>query len=296
MTTIIAQAGTLTADRRVVVNQGNAGMIGVKDESKITKLPFCLYAIAGYNFNEDRADKINPLKAEVHKRLALYFGMSYFLPKHLSKTPFYKLIEENELEESYEDFVDSIIIIRRLIGDGLASRMSSTGRALIAASRTTLITTQNKLTMAHDVGSTHTLGTGSTMASILMNHGLSMEEIYSAVRESGSPTGKTFDHYVIADELPEYFPPVTDPDFLATLFVYGREEKGNMSPASKDTRLRMLTEVLATFCSIGELVDGHMRFNAVPKFKFKTEEDFAHPAYVEAASMTKYKPKQENTK
>ena len=212
-------------------------------------------------------------------------------------TPYYKFLEENKLMKPYVAFVDKVIAMRRLIGNSLAADMGQALRNIVAISRTNILTTSFQQSSSHNFNSTQTQGVAGTMANILLHHKYTLEDIYKAIRNSGCPTGDTFDHYDALKEIPDLFPPVSDPNFLANLSIYTRDGlRENMQKKDKENYEKHLTEVIAAFISLGTLRDGKMHFSKKPKFDYNTQEDFEHPAYRKALGFTLYKPKEEMPK
>lgn len=300
MTTIIAQNGKLAADRRKAVNHYKTGIIGVRNESKIVKLPFCLYATMGYDLPSDTVGEENVIKDRVTQQLAVLFALSYFCGKRFYKTPLYRYLKESKIPTA--EFSINVRSLRLIIGKFVSIEMDEAGRGLLAMDGHTTLFMEHGNFNAYNNKEIITAGSGRKVASILIDKGWKLEDIYKAVRTSGAPTGAEFEVYDTRKEFADEFPPIGSLDFLlmfsALIKSYAKNgvAEKNLTPETANNLLLTLTTVIAGFMSIGKLHNGKVIFNKKQKLYYYLPQDADAIAFKLACTITRYKPIQEESK
>lgn len=275
MTTIIAIQGKLVADRRKAVNYFKAGIVGVRDEPKIHKLPFCIYGTTGFELLRNAKDKL--VHQAFEKKLAMIFGLTYFCDAAFLKHP---LVKASGAEEKFvSSFRKRAKALRDIIGHQLADEMESGSKGVIAMGLKDTIIASDREFQVFSNQEPLVLGSGKKAAIILLDHGWSFERIYNALRESGCPTGETFDILDTRTELVDSFPPVTDNNFIYGLInamntAWNSESYSKRNPTPEEHQLEKdkLAELIAIFLSFGKLENGMMVFSKTPIFNFTTPE------------------------
>ena len=269
MTTIIARNGELVADRRKVVNGRRVGIIGVRNEAKIHKLPYCIYGITG--FETDESVGIGRGDYFLKSALATLFALSYICEKNKEKDEM--LLEKTGwTRPDYTRFRIQLAEIRNVIGTQLAKELQEAGQGVIAMGLFNTIHIQNGTYLTIPITDTVVGGCGTTEASILLDNGRSYKEIYHMLRTSGAPTGIEFDVLSVEKDLDKLFPPLSDPGFIRTIGVISRMAIKREKAQGDDVREKEVTyalvEVMATFLMMGRVRDGKWRFFKDPVLKW----------------------------
>lgn len=262
MTTIIAQKKQLVADRRQVVNAVKAGIVGIRNESKIHKLPYCLYGTAGFVINEKVGGYSKTL---FDANLAALCALTYICEKEKQKDTMF-LEQTGWSKKDYTNFQGRIDGMRGVVGLEFARDLTRNSQSIVVMTHyNTMIVSDVFTTALND--EVVVLGSGMEMTHVLLDHGVPYEEIYPALRSSGIPTGSTFEMLTLEKDLPHLFPPLSDYRLHAIISVMvdnklRRQVKNNLLQKETEARARyVLVEDLATLSMLGKVKEKRWYFN-----------------------------------
>lgn len=281
MTTIIARNRELVADRRKVVNYRKAGVVGIRDEPKIYKTPFCLYGISGFEMGEALEDFGMP-KLLMMRRLATLFALSYLVEggdeveKELLKLP-------GATDRLVTDLIDNLKSIRNICGVQVAKELDQVEMGIVAMGPFTTLHMASGEFLAMKNIDTVVLGSGVKMTSILLDHNLSYDEIYPALRRSGMPSGEKYDLLSVEHDLPKAYPPISDPQIMRMVARLWRKSEltelkaKTLTPEQMHTARGALAETLATLLSLGRITKrNRWVWSKKPIFSWKEPEKRKH--------------------
>ena len=298
MTTVIARNKVLVADRRKIVNYRKLDVIGVRNEAKIYKEPFCLYGVAGY----EATPAINGYgmsRELLLRRLAVLFALSYYTESKEKRKLLYGLPGASPI--MIESMVASWGEMRTIMGMQVARELNEFSQSVVAMGQfnTMHFTDGEFLTMPNT--DTVLLGAGARHAVILIDNGYSYDKIYPALRRAGVPTGETYDMFTVEDDLPDLMPPISHPTLVRTIATLMRKairwemKKGMLTPESAIGPRRALAENLATFLSLGNTLRGnYWVFSKKPIWDWTTPQSKKHRHYQLACNFVGIKAEKEN--
>jgi hypothetical protein len=270
MTTIIAQKKQLVADRRQVVNGVKAGIIGVRDEAKIYKLPYCFYGTSGFVVD----GKIGGYaKSLFDANIAALCALSFLCEKEKQKDAM--IMEQTGWSrKDYSAFQNRVSAMRDMIGREFARDLNTHSQKLLIMTHQITMLVTNDFVTAH-TDETVVLGSGEEMVHVLLDHGLPYEEVYPALRASGVPTGATFDVLSLEKDLPSLFPPLSHPNLIAIIKVMmndriNRQVKNGAMKEDTAARVRyVLVEDLVTLVLLGDVKRNKWYFRKDPICNWK---------------------------
>lgn len=297
MTTLIAMHGELFGDRRKLVNYLNSGIVGVRDENKIRKHPYCLYGIMGFEFS-DQLTKNNAVLGKYFEHwLTTIAALDYFTDDIFSEHRFVKTATNRE-ELSY--FRSTCRALRSMVGKHVAKEMADKGSGLIMLTRGRGFIADSTGWRPFKHSDPIIVGTGKDMATILIDNNIPVAEVYHALRTSGCPTGTKFDKLTVKDDLQFDFPPVCEDHFLAIMVMLVLEvakerlKEEVFTQKGFDDCLEDLTMAVATFLTMGKIKDGKTVLSRKPvTYLFRSPESRRTKAWKIAAAFTDFKPSQE---
>lgn len=298
MTTIIARNRELVGDRRKLINARKLGVVGVRDEAKIHKTPFCFYGISGWEVDDNL--KIGMPKFKMLRRLSVLFTLSYIASDDEEKDRY--LLENLGWDKRvYELFKEAMGDMRNLMGNAFAHELNEFGQHLVAMGQYETIHIQGKEFLALPNFDTVILGAGDKMAAVLLDNGLSYDEIYHTLRTHAIPTGIKYDVLNVDRDLPKMIPNFSDSMFIKVMVLLfnkalAREKKQNIIKDAQheiDARYVMAAR-MAVFMAMGKIVRGKWKFNRnIPDvFSFKDPISFKNKFYREACEMLKIIPEE----
>lgn len=267
MTTIIAKNRELIADRRQVVNAAATGIIGVRDEGKIHKLPYCLYGMCGFEMT-DIGPRIDPIVFQ--QSIATICALTAFANDASNSD---KRIDQIFLEQSgwteeqYENFQRHARLMRDIIAEQFSTDLWNHGQGLLIMTHQAVMMLNEGKFAVYSVKEPVVLGSGVTMVQILLDHGISCEEIYPMLRRHGVPTGTTFDVFSLDKDLPFAMPPMSNTTMLVYISIYIRRslrsslKSGKITKETRIESLCMLVENIARFMALGKVSRNKWIFN-----------------------------------
>lgn len=267
MTTIIARNGELVADRRKIIEARLIGTVGVRDEPKIHKLPFCIYGFSGVERDIPRPGDLT--KLQLHRRMAVVMGLSYIAD--CDPLTYEKLLQMEGVRPSHVfHFQQQVGQLRNVAAGQLARELENQNQnMLIMGKFTTVYCTNGGMVVAPNT-ETLIMGVADRMAAIFLDHNYSYEKLYKAIRHSTSPTGEKIDILKVAD-LEDLWPPITDPGFIKmAIQMFERSEhyefkKGILKDEVATHARALIAETIATILTLGKLnKKGQMIFSKVP--------------------------------
>lgn len=296
VTTIIAQGKTFTADRRKVINYHKVGMVGIRDEAKISKTPYGLIGTTGFEFSGAKDAKIYK---EYHQKLAILAILTYCSDQRFFELPIYKAMKHaNKGEEyaaSFFNWRTNMRNWRDILGRHFAKDIVEWKAGFIMMLHERTLVGDEDGFLTYDNRDAVIVGSGKKMATILLDHGVPKPEIYHALRQSGVPTGTKIDEFTIEKDLPDLFPPITDLSFQMAFTTHGlrsitKDKKDGVIDADKAlVAHEELTAAVATWLSFGELKKGVFHFNKdLPIFDWDDNATRVHPAWKRAVEITKF--------
>lgn len=248
MTTIISLNGKLYGDRRVVVNYRNQAMVGVQDGAKISgRLPFCLYGSIGFNIRQGGI-----LQLANDRALALIFGLLYFKTKKFRKHLLYKHVRK------VPNFFNIVGNYAQVVSETLNSDLIKNKSGIIAISKEHTLSVGINAGFAGIISRRDdcvVVGSGAKVACILLENEFTVAATYKALRTSGVPSGVEYDTLSTSD-LPDLFPPVCDPGFIASIAGYVADYfKGatSDSPEEKEKFIHEFIVLLSVLWMLGQL-------------------------------------------
>lgn len=262
MTTIILKDNCLVADRRMLVNAGNANVIvGVRDEAKIYKLPYCLYGLSGFEFE---IDKDSSMKKMFDNVVATLCALTYICEENKEKDAMIRNgTGWTKSQLTLVQYRASLMVT--LIGEYFAQSLFKTGKHLVIVTKYKTLLFENSKFDTYDTNETIVLGSGKKMTHLLLDKGTPFEEIYHVLRSTGVPTGTKLDKFHL-NELPDFFPPIDNVNFYSTIDFYHsttikKEFKEGLIPKLTYDRSKCtVVEIIATFISMGKVKNGRYHF------------------------------------
>lgn len=295
MTTLIAKDGELFGDRRKVINYLRNGIIGIRNEPKIIKLPFCLYGLSGYDLAAGAPNK-DAIQERFEHKLAVICALDYFGSELFLKHAFHKAFKNLP---NFRSFVGACIRLRNKLGKALAKDLQEQCAHLIMLTHSHTFVIDNASWLQYDNNETLIIGAGKKAAAIFIDHNLPMSELYYALRSQGCPTGPTFDRLSVKEDLGAAFPPICDEDFLQVLTFFSKAtfrkelRAEAVSKEEYEENLEGLAKIVAAFLTMGELKDNTFYFSDKPNFDYDSEEAKQSSAWKAAVAITAYKPAKE---
>lgn len=297
MTTLIAMHGELYGDRRKLVNYLKNGIVGVRDENKIRKHPYCLYGVMGFEFADQIKDK-NPVLGKYFEHwLTIIAALDYFTDDLFTEHRFAKTTSD---KEGLLYFRITCGALRNMVGKYVAKELEAKGSGLIILTRGRGFVADPEGWVSFNHDDPIVVGIGKTMAAILIDHNTPIAEIYHALRISGCPTGTSFDKLTVSDDLHVDFPPVCEDPFLAIMstlvmsVAMQRLKEEVFTQKGVADCCEDLTMAIATFLTMGKIKDGKTILSRKPVFDFKSPASRRTKAWKIAAAFTEFKPFQEN--
>ncbi|BAW19155.1 hypothetical protein [Ralstonia phage RP12] len=287
----------LVADRRKVVNYFKVGMIGLRDEPKITKTPYCLYGTTGFEFSPHEVGA--NAKTTFEQKLSVICALNFFTEDRFTKHRMFKTIKDIR---AFARFRLTCRRIRDLIGHRLSKDMDADGSGLLVMTHENTFVGDGKGWSKYSNQEALIVGSGKKMAAILLDHGVPTEEIYYALRLSGCPTGTTIDTFTVKDDLTDDFPPVCDETFLDAMHIFAQAQikkelkDGACTEVEANMVRKSITEMIAAFLSMGKMKDGKVSFSRNPMFGFSTPEAKRTKAWKAAVEITGYEEPKEKAK
>lgn len=277
MTTLIAKNGELYGDRRKVVNSPRNGIVGVRDDAKIYKLPFCLYGMTGWDYS-DGGILSKRAKALFEQKLAVISALDYFTDEQFIKHPLHAMLKEMKYHGSFISFCKHF---RNLIGRYLAKDLSAASSGLILVTRGGTFVADSKGWDICGRSDTIVVGAGSKMAAILLDHNVPIKDIYYALRAANVPSGTIFDKFTIEEDTSGEFPPVFGEPFLSALYKFVGRSMVRESVDNKYDEMQQFenhekfTMFVAALLSLGKMDGNTAVFTPNPNLKIDDPE-FRH--------------------
>jgi hypothetical protein len=274
MTTLIAMKGELFGDRRKLVNYMKHGIIGVRDESKIRKLPHCLYGVTGFEFSgvDDEASLVSKHFENV---ISLIATLDYFADRHFNKQKQATAVAD---KDSLLKFRINCRVILAIVGKAMAIELEDNRSGLIMLTRGRTFTAIDGIWNFAFHNDPMIVGSGTKLAAVLIDHNKPIDEIYHALRLSGCPTGTTFDKLTVVDDISRDYPRVWDSVFIARMcmriktIVRKQVVTGDLTEEYAKEHYELLTQIVATFLTMGKYKDD------VPVIARRPVYDFESPA------------------
>lgn len=207
MTTIISLDGKLYADRHKIINHPVSGMIGAEQAMKLSTTKFCHYATTGF-VPTDKA------KEHIERSLAVMFTLLGLINQ---KGLFFNS-PAGELFYTIPGAAKLLYTAGNLITDNIKMYLSREDIAgIIAVNHRYIVYIKNDIVAWSLADDCYTLGSSSTMASILLHHGETIESVYSGICGSTAPTGANYDMLDTKVFDNNLYPPFCDAAFLGNL-------------------------------------------------------------------------------
>lgn len=226
MTTIILKDGKLHADRRKVVNYYGGQMLGIRSEQKIVTLPYCHYAIAGFEFNGEDA-----LESEFLDYLNILFSLQHIRSRANAHTPIGRALRKAKLLSKFS-------VIVNVFKEDLCNFLGKIGATVVAINHHTAIiageASETRGSIIPVKRETIVIGSARNFSLILIENDCPINEIYPAIRDSQAPTGKEYD--VVSGETLDtnLFPGINEDMLMCILANCGKylKEDKTTTPAT----------------------------------------------------------------
>lgn len=297
MTTIIARNKVLVGDRRKMVNYRKLDVVGVRDEPKIYKEPFCLYGLSGFESVEGGM-QFGLSKKMLLRRLATLFALSYYSESYEKAKLLHGLPGASPM--MIMDLMNTWGQMRTIMGMQVARELEKHSQSMVAMGlfNTMHFSNGEFLTMTNT--DTVLLGAGLRHAAILIDNGYSYDQIYPSLRRAGVPTGETYDKFTVEDDLRDLMPPISHPALARTIATLMRRsirweiEKGMLTPEKAVGARRALAENIATMLSLGNTLRGdYWVFSKKPIWYWDTPKLRKNRHYQLACHLVGIKPEEE---